>query len=516
MNTRTLFEKISIVTFLMVLVMVAGLLGLAASPVSARSVTADSDFTAVDEYIEKQIADLKIPGLGLAIVQGDQSLYVNGYGKAGPGKGPVTPETSFMIGSTTKAFTALAIMQLVEAGLVELDAPVQTYLPWFRVANPQDSARITIRHLLNQTSGFSNAAGLTEQVAHDQSDNALENSVHRLADVDLVRAPGAAHEYSNLNFSILGMVVQTVSGQSYESYVQEHIFDPLEMRHSFTSQDEAIQDGMATGYLTWFGTRLPKTVPFNRGNLPNGYLICSAEDMAHYLIAQLSDGRYGNASVLSPQGVADLHEPAVATGEPDQFYGMAWYTKTADGETTVYHSGDNSNFQTFLLLFPEKKLGVAVMMNVNGIPVRNRADEIARGVAALVQGGQPEPHVTDTSPMYILAMGSAYLPITLSILWVAWMVFRYFRRQKHGIPARRSFWWYLWVIVLPVLIDLALLWVLLLGIPKLWGLPLAGMAVFFADLFTLIVVSALALVTWGSLGTVLTLRQVEASPQAAL
>ena len=520
MNTPNYFVKswIAIICGLLAILVSASLPALAVVvPASAGQLEADPDyatsFLAVDAYVEEQMDEVNIPGLGLAVVQGDQVAYVQGYGKAGPGKGAVTPQTPFLIGSTTKAFTALAIMQMVEAGQVELDAPVQTYLPWFRVKDEQASALITLRHLLNQTSGFTNAAGTEGIVAHDLSDNAIETSGRRLAEVELGRAPGEAHEYSNLNFNILGLIVQTVSGQSYESYVQEHIFDPLEMRHSFASQDEAIQDGMANGYLPWMGLRLPVTIAFNRGNLPSGYLIISAEDMAHYLVAQLNDGRYGSLSVLSPQSVTTLHQAAVPTGTPEEFYGMGWYAGTQDGEATVFHAGDNANFQTFIFMLPDKKLGVAVMTNVNGMPVRNRADEIARGVAALVQGKQPQPHTADTSPLYLLAMGSGYLPVVLSVLWIAWTAFRFVRRQKKGVPAQRSFWWYFWVIVLPLVVDIVLILTLLVGIPMMWGRSLALMSQYFTDLFTLMILSALALFAWGLVRTVLTLRQAKHSPR---
>ena len=133
----------------------------------------------------KRKGDLAHPGLALAIVQGDQVAYVHGYGQAAPGGRPVTPQTPFMIGSMAKSFTALAIMQLVEAGKVELDAPVQTYLPWFRVADPQASAQITVRQLLNQNSGFSNGSGLQEEMASDLSDTAIEAGVRRLAEMSI-------------------------------------------------------------------------------------------------------------------------------------------------------------------------------------------------------------------------------------------------------------------------------------------------------------------------------------------
>jgi CubicO group peptidase (beta-lactamase class C family) len=484
-----------------------------AFPSYAESLYGDIDFSAVDAYVEAQMKTLKIPGLALAIVQGDQIAYMRGYGKADPDGNPVTPQTSFIIGSTTKSFTALAIMQLVEAGQIELDAPVQTYLPWFRVADPQASAQITVRHLLNQTSGFSNASGHDDLAASDLSDDAIENKVRSLANVELVHSPGAVYEYSNPNFQILGLIVQTVSGQTYENYVQEHIFDPLEMSHSFTSQDEAMQNGMATGYSRWFGIPFPKNVPFNRGALSGGYLICSVEDLAHYLIAQLNDGRYGTVPVLSSEGIAAMHAPAVPTETLGGYYGMAWSVGSLDGISAVYHSGDTANYMTYLLMIPEEKLGVAVTYNMFSLFAAGGQQQIAEGVTAIMMGKQPQVYQPfDRLPLMV---GSVVAPAVLSILWIAWMVYRFVRRQRKGLPSRRGFLWAAWVIMLPLLVDLGLLWVLLMGIPKLWeGNTLGSMALYFPDMFTLMTVSAVALGGWGVARTVLTLLSVRNQPNA--
>ena len=118
--------------------------------------------TAIDAYVEEQMHRLNIPGVSLAIVEGDQIVHLRGFGQARPGGEAPTPQTPFFIGSLTKSFTALAVMQLVEAGKIELDAPVQRYLPWFRVADPQASAQMTVRHLLNQTSGLPMLPGMAD------------------------------------------------------------------------------------------------------------------------------------------------------------------------------------------------------------------------------------------------------------------------------------------------------------------------------------------------------------------
>ena len=117
---------------------------------------AEADFATIDAYITEQTNDLGIPGMALGIVQGDQVVHMQGFGVADSSGRAVTPQTPFYIGSVTKSFTALAVMQLVEEGKIDLDAPVQTYLPWFELADKEASTKITVRNLLNQTSGISN------------------------------------------------------------------------------------------------------------------------------------------------------------------------------------------------------------------------------------------------------------------------------------------------------------------------------------------------------------------------
>ncbi len=162
-------------------------------------------------------------------------------------------------------------MQLVEAGKIKLDEPVQTYLPWFRVADADASKTITVRQLLNMNSGIPQSIG-QEQIANfDLSDSAIENNVRALANVDLIAAPGERYEYSNANYVTLGMIIQAVSGQSYEDYIAEHIFKPLDMQNSFTSKSEAQKNGLVVGYQNWFGIPIASpNLPFSRGSLPAG------------------------------------------------------------------------------------------------------------------------------------------------------------------------------------------------------------------------------------------------------
>jgi CubicO group peptidase (beta-lactamase class C family) len=475
------------------------------TPGYAQPFAVEADFSAVDDYLEGQRQALDIPGMAVAIVQGDQVAYLGSYGKADSDDRPVTPQTPFQIGSTTKSFTALAVMQLVEAGEVELDAPVQTYLPWFRVADAAASAQITIRHLLNQTSGLSTATGRDEFAVSDLSDQAIENSVRALADAELFAAPGATYQYSNSNFTIAGLVVQVVSGQSYEDYMQEHVFDPLEMRHTFTAQEPAEQDGLAAGYVTFLGIPVRRETPFNRGSLPNGYIFSSAEDLAHYLIAQLNGGRYRDASLLTAEGMSAMHTSTVPDGTSGESYALAWHVGAIDGTPAIYHSGDNANYATFLLLAPQEDLGIALLINMNGWKVNNAARQLSQGVLAILLDQAPSPY--KTSQEVLRAQGSAIVPAAIALLWIGWTVFRYIRRSKHTPAPRRGFMWWTFVLILPALLDLILLIVLWVGIPTLWQLPLNGFAQMFPDSFVMITLSAAGLAIWGVLRTLLILRK---------
>lgn len=143
-----------------------------ATPAPPKPFAKGASYEAIDAYVEEQMRRLNMPGVSLAIVEGDRIVHLRGFGRARPNGEAPSPQTPFFIGSLTKSFTAVAVMQLVEAGKIELDAPVQRYLPWFRVADPQATAQMTVRHLLNQTSGLPTSAGEIPLADFDSSPSA--------------------------------------------------------------------------------------------------------------------------------------------------------------------------------------------------------------------------------------------------------------------------------------------------------------------------------------------------------
>ena len=437
----------------------------------------------------------RIPGLALGIVEGDRIVHMRGFGKADESGRAVSPQTPFVIGSLSKSVTALAIMQLVEAGKVDLDAPVQRYIPWFRVADERASAQITVRHLLNQTSGLSTKTGRSFQGSGDTSDDALERAVRKLSTAKLTKPVGATHQYSTINYSVLGLIVQTVSGQSYERYIQEHIFGPLEMRHSFTSEAEAEPQGLATGHHYWFGRPAAADLPYNRGLLPAGYLISSAEDMAHYLIAQLNDGQYRGAEVLSPSGTAELHRPAVPTPEADTSYGMGWFVGPVNGIPAVFHQGETFNYHANIVLMPGSHQGVVVLMNAENsvdLFVRGRMGTVAEGVASLLAGQEPPSPPSNTG---IFVVYAALLGVI--VLQVGGMIRSAAALRRRRVPTGRFGWKSRTGLALALNLAWAVLVLVLL--PKQFGVPLLTLAQGMPDLAYALLVSGVVALGWGVL-----------------
>jgi CubicO group peptidase (beta-lactamase class C family) len=449
---------------------------------SARDRTSQSDapqtdaFEEIEAHVERQIDKLNIPGAALAIVEGDEISHLRGFGRARPGGEAPTPHTPFLIGSLTKSFTALAVMQLAEDGKVELDAPVQRYLPWFRVADSQASAQMIVRHLLNQTSGLPQLSGLRPLTDFDDSPDASERQARALSTLVLTRPVSSAWEYCNMNYNLLGLIVEVASGESYETYIHNHIFAPLEMTHSYTSQAEAKQGGMAVGHRYWFAIPFAvPNMPIPRGSLAGGELICSSEDMARYLIAHLNEGRYGDVQILSPAGIDELHRPAVEakmTGIPFGHYGMGWIIAETGQTKIVWHSGTCPDFFAYMAILPEQKKGVVLLINANHLMMdKTTFTEVGEGVTKMLAGERSIPNRFGAVPR---ALRSLPLIPALQIVGVAATLrrLRRWRQYPNSHPSGARKWGR--YMLLPLIPDLlvslplvGLLWTNTLDVPLL-------------------------------------------------
>lgn len=368
---------------------------LSASTRAVRPANYANSYRFIDEYIEGQMRRLHIPGASIAIVEGEQIVYRRGFGKARPdGKIP-TSMTPFFIGSITKSITALAVMQLVETGKVELDAPVQRYLPWFRVADEAASERITVRQLLCQTSGLPLLSSEIGRSDFDDHPDATERYVRALSTEKLKFLPGTKWGYSNHNYNILGLIVQAASGEPYSDYIKGHIFKPLQMNHTYITKEEAKKNGLAVGYRHWFSLPFPApNMPVPTGVLPSGQLISCAEDMAHYLIAHLNGGSYENSQVLSSAGIMEMHKGAKEVemfGATSGSYGMGWFDVDLGSTKTYWHGGNTPDFSAFMALIPDQRKAIIVLFNADPYCLPPVIGEVGMGISSILAGQTPEP-----------------------------------------------------------------------------------------------------------------------------
>ncbi len=452
---------------------------------------------AIDAFVQAEMQVSHIPGAALAVVREDGIAYQKGFGVARPDGAKVTPQTSFILGSLSKSITAVGVMQLVEAGKIELDAPVERYLPWFRVADAQASGLITVRHLLNQTSGLPESVGVKGLDDGDTSDGALERHVRLLAMEELTQPPGRAMQYCNYNYTTLGLIIQTVSGTSYEDYVQRHIFTPLEMTHSFTSQAAAEKRGMATGYRLWFNVPVAAPdLPFVRGMAPGGYLISSTEDMSHYLMAHLNEGRHRDRSILSPAGMAELHR--VSAARPLGFrdtkgyagYAMGWFAGEMAGVPVLHHGGSTPNFASHMVIQPEERQGFVVLTNVFA------SNRLAEGTLSILSG-RPAPRTESRPPL-----GADWLPLPLvqiAAFAISLLVLLRWRRNadKGQQPGP---WGKAWRIGLPLLFDVGIIaWVIWQSAEI--NMPFRVTLLFFPALVVLPLTCAAFALVWGFIRT---------------
>jgi CubicO group peptidase (beta-lactamase class C family) len=452
---------------------------------AARPELPAADFGAVDAYVESFMKENRVPGLALAIVQDDQIVHARGFGIADPSGQLVTEQTPFVIGSTSKAFTALAVMQLVEASQMELDAPVQRYLPWFQVGTDGASAAITVRQLLNHTSGIPEFAGENSQSVNNTSPDALEQQVRSLSGWSLAFAPGSAFEYANANYQTAGLIVQTVAGEPFETYVQQHIFEPLEMAQSFTSEAEAQAHGLARGYHYWFGIPWPAgDTPYARGHFPSSAFISSAEDLAHAMVAHLNGGQYAGRSLVSPAGLAELHRPVLDR------YAMGWNVSPS----VLLHDGAVATSGSQIVLDTQRKLGIVVVFNINNAMGVSHLYHVAPTILSLLLERPVIPGPTDSEYGTLLSLLGVLL--VGEIVWLAWSWSRLRLWQRQ--PARHPRRWRaaLWLIV-PAIIELGLAL-------YLWSLfkPSLGVALLYQpDLTLLALIICGLLVVWGALRT---------------
>jgi CubicO group peptidase (beta-lactamase class C family) len=470
------------------------------------------DASRIDAHVEAVMASSRVPGVAVGIVHEDRVVYLKGYGDAGNG-GPVTPQTLFALASASKPFTSLAVMQLVEAGKIDLDQPLRTYLPEFQLADADAAARITVRHLLSHVSGLSTFAGRQHFFSRDNSPDALAGYVRELAAVRPTAPAGSRFQYSNTNFTVLARLVEVVSGLPFEQYICERILTPLGMPRTCFSSDEAI--GRAIGHRYWFGRPVAFSgVPSSRHHLGAAGMYSSAEELSRFLIAHLNGGQIEDQSVLSPEGIAALHKPAVED-RPKWHYALGWDNRDTPNGWYVGHNGGWPEFQADMIMSVNDRWGVATLINVSGPDTSGETMKLANDILDLCRNRPvTPPRKRDFVERHFQKMQLGFLVMQVV---PALFFYRRVRRWRRVAEKRPRRWRLVWVwhgVV--VLANLALAYFLLIGSPMAFEYTLREALLFGPAPTWILFLSAGFALTWCVIRTVLVVRSYRASGPPAV
>ena len=347
--------------------------------------------------IAHEMADKGIPAVSVALIDDQTVVWARGFGLARRRDSlPATAETVYRVGSVSKVFTAIAVMQLVERGIVALDSPVTHYLPEFRPASSWYQP-ITVRHLL------SHRAGLVREPPvggyGDRRAPSLVETVASLNRTSLVYPPGSSTKYSNAGLAVAGALVERMSGEPFAEYVQRHVLQPLgEDATSFTPTAD-LSGRLATG-LMWAPEGRSDAPSFELGIAPATGLYSTALDLGRLLSAIFAAGTRVRG-ILRPQTLEAMWELQSGDPEARQGYGLGFHVSTLDGRRRVGHDGAVYGFATTMAFLPEERLGVAVIVTLDlATGVTTRVADAALRALLAVRAGRPvpEPLVTRAVP----------------------------------------------------------------------------------------------------------------------
>jgi CubicO group peptidase (beta-lactamase class C family) len=326
-------------------------------------------FKRLDQFIEQTMEVAKVPGMAVAVTDRERLLRVSTYGFAhASAKTPVTPEMLFEIGSISKSFTSIALLQLCEEGRLDLHEPVTSYLPWFEVQSEYEP--ITLHHLMSHTAGIITGMEFTGEVRYE---------VWALRETEATAPPGTYYHYSNVGYKALGIVLEDLLGRHYGNIIQERILDPLGMTATEPIITHETRNRLAVGYEGFYGDRpLPRDRPLAPATWleyfgGDGSIASTPADMAAYLRMFMNRGQGPRRRILSEESFDLMTHKVIEAKEEGRgsYYGYGLEIQESDGHTYIEHGGGMVGYYSYVMADMDDGLGVVVLMNGPG----GRCDE---------------------------------------------------------------------------------------------------------------------------------------------
>lgn len=401
MSRNSLMKMCAIVALLLLL---SGTLALSSPQTASSAANIDPQAryapvaAALSSFIQHEMKDKQLPALSIALVDNQQIVWAQGYGYADPDKKiPATASTVYRIGSVSKLFTDIGVMQMVEQGQLELDAPVQKYLPDFRPHNPFDKP-ITLRELMSHRSGLLREPPVGNYF--DPSELSLAAMVHSLNETTLVYPPQVHTKYSNAGVAVVGYVLQERSGQPFAAYLKRAVLDPIGLRDSAFQPEPRLVRNMAKAYMWSYDGKVFQAPTFELGMAPAGCMYSTVLDLGKFLSVLFNGGRGENGQVLQPATLQKMWEPQFANEKEKSPYGLGFHLTNLDGHREVEHGGAIYGFATQAAALPDDKLGAIAVTTMDGAnAVTNHIAQAALRLMLAAKAGNPLPTIEESSPI---------------------------------------------------------------------------------------------------------------------
>lgn len=314
--------------------------------------------------VRTEVAEKELPAFSISIVDRDKIVWADGFGfQDADQKIPATAETVYRVGSISKLFTDIAVMQLAEEGELDLDAPIQTLLPEFR---PKNSFGVeqTLRQMMTHRSGLVRESPVGNYF--DPTEPSLSDTVASLNQTELVYKPDTKTKYSNAAIAVVGAVLEKRLGGTHPQRVQQSIFNPLAMNNSSFVVTPQVAPKLATGWMWTYDDRRFEAPTFQLGTGPAGNLFSSVLDLSNFLSCLFNDGRTASGQILNPETLAEMISPRTDANGNSVGYGLGFRIQNLDGHTKIGHGGAVYGFSTQLEALPQRKLGVAAAAALDG------------------------------------------------------------------------------------------------------------------------------------------------------
>ena len=326
----------------------------------------------LEPAIRQAMIEGKLPSASIALISGDRVIWTGAYGESNLwARTPATPQTVYLIGSTFKAMSTVALLQLMEQGKFKLDDPVSKYLD-FKIQGDDPKNPVTFRHLLTHTSGLEGDFGAVPLWSNE---DVIKLDVFVRKSLKVARPPMTKVEYSNAAFTFVGYLVEKLSGVPYRQYIQENVWKPLEMNSTAFDPTPDIDERMSVPYVVEEKTgRQTPTVRIRAAVFPAGIVYGTILDQANWLITNLNGGVFKGKRIITQDTMNQM-----MTRQFDQFkggiegiwgnetagFGLTWWTQVRAGDRYFAHSGSLSGYTAFLLGNRDRKFGFAILTNGN-------------------------------------------------------------------------------------------------------------------------------------------------------